>query len=302
LKRSNRLILLIGVFLAIVTFVGIVLLLGRPSGPGGGGQQQQPTELPTVFAERDIPLGTAITAEMLRTENRPVTTRDPTAFGDVSLLLGKIARTNIAQDKQLTASDFATTGAPTTIDTPAGQRAIAVQVDQVSGVGTLIRTGDYVDLVGAVTGAGNIPLRVPESLTPLSPSLYNPTTAKVVLQGIQVIGTLLPPAPAQQGQQGEQPQGEPGTALTGQQEIVILSVNAQQAEIIKWLQLSGSVSLALRSPVDFRDPETQEVIVPPPAETTGITLFRMVEDYDVLVPELVDAILPDDVDAGTVTP
>lgn len=289
MKRSNRLILLIGVFLAIVTFVGIVLILGSGNRTTGG-PAAAPTELPTVFADRDIPLGTIITADMLRQENRPVTSRDATAFSDRSLLLGKIVRTNVVKDKQLTAEDFDVSGAPVAVDCPANQRCIALQVDQVSGVGTLIRTGDYVDLLVAFTG-DKFPII---TLNPDDDSFtvvagVNPTSSKLLLQGIQVVGTLLPPPPAQtEGQ----PQGEQGTALNGQQEIVILSVDAQQAEVIKFAQLDGSISLTLRSPQDFRDPTTQSPIVPPPAETTGVTLSVLVDQYEVLVPQLVEAVLP----------
>ena len=37
------------------------------------------------------------------------------------------------------------------VQTPAGQRAIAVRVDQISGVGTVIKTGDYVDAIMSLT-------------------------------------------------------------------------------------------------------------------------------------------------------
>jgi pilus assembly protein CpaB len=291
LKRSNRLILLIGVFLAIVAFVGIVIIFqgGRqtPTGPAAVAQ-----DLPTVFATRDIALGTPVTAEMLEIQNKPLTQRDAAAFGDTSLVVGKIVRTNVVAGKQLTAEDFDVTGAPLTIDTPLGLRAFALQVDQVSGVGTLIRTGDYVDVV---VGFQTWPL---VTLDPATGSLTagpatNPTSTKLVLQGMQVLGTLLPPvaAPAE----GEAAPADGGTALTGQQEIVILGVSAQQAEVLKYAQLDGSISVALRSPADFRDPTTQEPIVDQtPAETTGITLRTLVDEYQVLVPQVIEAVLPDD--------
>ena len=38
------------------------------------------------------------------------------------------------------------------IEVPAGKRAITVEVDQVTGVGTTIKTGDYVDMVVGITG------------------------------------------------------------------------------------------------------------------------------------------------------
>ena len=90
MKRSNRLVLLIGVFLAIIAFVGIILLQG-----GGGSRTDDPevvTELPTVVAATDIPLGTRITAEQVRTQVLPLDARDPGAFQDTSQVIGKVVR------------------------------------------------------------------------------------------------------------------------------------------------------------------------------------------------------------------
>ena len=40
MKRSNRLVIFVGVLLAILAFVGIVILLNQPGGPG---PNQEPT-------------------------------------------------------------------------------------------------------------------------------------------------------------------------------------------------------------------------------------------------------------------
>ncbi len=291
MKRSNRLILLIGVFLAIVAFIGIVVIVqGKPSTSG----PSTATELPTVFAAKPITLGTEITADMLQVTTTKVTERDPTAFASPSLLLGKIAAKDIAQGKQLTADDFNRGGNQASVTVPAGMRAIAVTVDQGSGVGTLIRTGDYVDLLVAITG-DKFPVI---TLNPTDNSFtvvqgINATSAKVLLQGMQVIGTLLPPptAPANgQGQASPAP-GEGAASLNNQSEIVILSVDAQQAEVIKFAQIDGSISLVLRSPKDFRDDQGNP-IVPAPAGTTGITLRVLVDEYRVLIPQLVETAVP----------
>ena len=86
---------------------------------------------------------------------------------------------------------------------------------------------------------------------------------------------------------------EPGTALNDQREIVILAVTPQQVEVIKFAQLDGSISLVLRSPDDFIDPETGEVIpVVVPSTTTGVILKTLVESYGVLPPELVETVTP----------
>lgn len=299
MKRSNRLILLIGLFLAVVAFVGIVLIFNQPPTPGGG-SGGVPTELPTVYAKESIPLGTKITPEtkdlLLETRTVKVTERDATAFPSVDILIGRTVRQDVGKGAQLTAAAFSTgrgTGL-VTIDVPPTQRAIAVQVDQVSGVGTLINTGDYVDVILGLTGDRFPVITIdPESnqITPV-PGL-NGTSVKVLIQGLQVLGVLLPPPPPQQGQEGQPAQGEPSTTLTGQQEIVILSGTAQQAELIKFAQMDGSITLVLRSSSDFRDPnDPTKVVIPDIAPTSGVILKTLVDEYGVLPPQLIETVLP----------
>jgi len=299
LKRSNRLVLLIGVFLAVIAFVGIVVLVGNNQNTGtgsSGGPQSPPPNQATVLAAKDIALGVTITADMVTSQDLPTPSRRGDAFGDVSQAIGQVARTPIKTGAQIGSGDFstATTGC-TTVPVPTTLRAIAVQVDQVSGVGTLINPGDYVDLLVGLTG-DKFPV---VTINPTDQSIstvggLNATTVKLLLQGIQVLCRQLPPPAAQQGQPAPSAQpGTPTTSLNGQQEIVILGVTPQQAEVIKYSQLDGSISLVLRSGQDFQvDPATGQVIPPPPDATTGMTLKILTKDFAVPIPELVEAVLP----------
>jgi Flp pilus assembly protein CpaB len=110
------------------------------------------------------------------------------------------------------------------------------------------------------------------------------TSVKVLLQGLQVVATLLPPPPAADtGVQASPAPGAGSTALNGQQEIVILAATAQQAEVIKFAQVDGNISLTLRSPQDFFDANGNP-IVPPTAKTTGLVLKTMIDNWGVLPP------------------
>lgn len=293
LKRSNRLVLLIGVFLAVVAFVGIALTL---NGGGGNTPQATPaTKLPTVIAAQDIPLGAVVTKEMLTVADRDIDgQRKTTAFQNAELVIGKIARRPIGNGAQLEAADFVTTGGLTQIDVPPGMRAYAVQVDQVSGVGTIIRAGDYVDMVVGLTGDRFPVVEVnPDDDTITVVAGLNGTSVKLLIEGMQVLGTALPAPAAAAAADPNAPaaSGEPETTLTGNQELVILAVSAQQAEIIKFAQMDGSITLALRSPKDFVD-ENGQPVVNLPAGTTGVILKTLVDGYGVIRPELVEAILP----------
>jgi pilus assembly protein CpaB len=284
------LVLLIGVFLAIVAFIGILLTL---NGPGKEDVTKAPTELPTVIATVDIPLGTRITADQITVKPIPIAGRDTDALGDVSQVVGRIARQGVVSGGAITARTLSggTEGEVLQIDCPPTKRCMSVQVDQVTGVGTVIKTGDYVDMVVGFQ-ADKFPVitvnPVDDSFTVVSG--INSTSVKLLVQGLQVLGTLLPPAP----QAAEGATTDSGTALTGQQQIVILAADAQQSEIIKFSQLDGSISLALRSPEDFVDPETGQPYPngPLPTPTTGIILKILVDTNGVLPPELVETILP----------
>ncbi|HEY7736754.1 MAG TPA: Flp pilus assembly protein CpaB [Candidatus Limnocylindrales bacterium] len=292
MKRSNRLILLIGVFLAIVAFVGIVLISG-PKPPDGPAVV---TEGPVVVAAVDIPLGTSITADMVKTEVVKVEDQLPGFFGSVTEVIDKRTTRAISTGAQMTEDLFSTsTGANVAEQIPLGNRAIAVQVDQVSGVGTLIQPGDRVDMIIGFASDKfpviSIDPQAQDGSGVTVVSGLNNTSVKMLLQGMQVIGTLLPPPTAPAEGQAPAEGGETPATLTGQQEIVLLSVTAQQAEVIKFAQLDGTISLVLRSLEDFQD-ENGQPVEPVLSPTTGVTLKVLVDEYGVLVPQLVETLLP----------
>jgi len=296
LKRSNRLVLLVGIFLAIVAFVGILLLVRNPSTDT---TIRPPTEGPVVVATVDIPLSARITAEQVTTKTILLTSINAGAYTDPSQVIGQIARQSVGAGGQITSATLSggTSGQITTIDCPLTYRCMAVQVDQLSGVGTTIKTGDYVDAVVGLT-ADKFPVI---TVSPVDASIavvtgLNSTSVKLLLQGLQVMGTLLPPPPADTstGTTASPPPSTSGTstALTGQQQIVILAVSAQQLEVLKFVQMDGNVTLALRSPSDFIDPVTGAQLPPLTTKTTGINLKTLVDSYGVLPPEVVQTVTP----------
>jgi pilus assembly protein CpaB len=308
LKRSNRLVLLVGVFLAVIAFVGVLLL-----------SQQGPTE-PTVettqtvvVANEDIPLGTVMEQAMLTTTDVDIEDALPGAYGDISQAVGQVARQEVVTGQQITTSVTNQGGTSTTnIDTPAGYRAMSVMVDQLSGVGTLIKPGDWVDMVIRMDVK---PVIVDEDGTSATAvDAVDGDTSKLLLQGMQVLGTLLPPPPATA--EGATP--TPGTNLNNRQQLVILALTPSQVEVVKWAQNDAqvSMSLVLRSADDFVDangnritaespclttrpaptptpvgspePAASETPVPPfPCEVTpGIVLDSLIQQYGVLIVDI----------------
>jgi pilus assembly protein CpaB len=301
LKRTNRLVLLIGVFLAIVAFVGVVVLVGNP--PAADQSAQVPTTGPVVVAKADIPLSTRIRADQVEVKTLALTAISVGALQDPSQVIGQIARQPVATGAQITATTLngGLAGQIIDVQTPFGQRAIAVRVDQISGVGTVIKTGDYVDAIMGLTEEQFASVTrdpVDKNLVIVANPGPKGATIKLILQGMQVLGALLPPvAPPPANADGTPAAAPaPGTVLNEQQEIVILSVSPQQAEVIRYAQLQANplltLSLVLRSPDDFIDPATGQPVPPAITETTGITLKGLVDTYGVLPPEIQAPVLP----------
>ena len=296
MKRSNRLVLLVGIFLAVLAFVGIFVLLQGGSTPRQDDQSLRKTT--RVIALQDIPLGSVITDPMIDTQTDiPIEQAATNGFKDQALVIGQTARQEVKAGQEITQATLqggTAIGQCSEVKVPTGQRAVAVQVDQVTGVGTLIKPGDFVDMVVGFTGDKFPVVQVqPQAGTGQAGitvvSGLNSTSVKLLLQGMQVLCSLLPPPPVDAN-------GQPTTSngLNGQQEIVIISVNSQQAEVVKFAQLDGNVSLVLRNAGEFFDPNTNEPIPAIPDVTTGITLKVLVDGgYGVLPPEVIEAVLPE---------
>jgi Flp pilus assembly protein CpaB len=300
LKRSNRLVLLVGVFLAIVAFVAVIVLAGNGGTSNGGPRQSAaPTTGNVVIATADIPLSTRIGADQVTVQVKDLTAILPGAFQDPSQIIGRIVRQPVRAGAQITTETIgAVNGTVVDVQVPAGLRAIAVRVDQTSGVGTVIKSGDYVDSIIALneeTFASVVPAASAGVLTVTNPGPKG-TTTKLILQGMQVLGTLLPPVAAPSPGASGAPSAGPGTALSDQQELVILAVTAQQAEVFRYMQVVAdplvTVALILRSPDDFIDPVTRQPITPVIDETTGIVLRQLISQYGVLPPTIVQPVLP----------
>jgi len=315
LKRSsNRLVLLVGLFLAVVAFVLIAIMFNNGSGPGGvGAASAAPTTANVVVAATDIALGSKITADSVKTKSIPVGDRPADSYADVSLVIGQTARTPVLTDQLITSLVVNGPGSNgiTEIHVPAGYVAISVQVDQVSGVGTLIKAGDHVDVV---TGFSTFPVAIFSQLPAATPrtsarpgaspspsasgsapavvdignvsAQYDQNSVKTVVEGLQVLGTLLPPTAAD-----ATASAKPGTTLNGQQEIVVLAATVQQAEAIRFAQIGGTIALVLRSSTDCQTADGTASACPI-IPTSGITLRMMVDSYGVLPPQVVEVLMP----------
>jgi pilus assembly protein CpaB len=317
-KRSNRLLILLGVFLAVAGGLGTVILISGSGGNGGnnGVSSASPTPTPeplttVVIAKQDINLGDKITAAMLDTKKLTISAQQalgPDTYSDVSQVVGKVAGGNIAKGQVLLASrDFLPPGTvPDGLDIASlvgtGMRGVVVEVDQVNGVGTLLVPGDHVDVIVSVY-ADQIGLTaIDTNKVSIDLKGGSQVTTKTVIQNRKVLITLLAPleattnaAPATSNAPVAGPT-QPVVQNTGRHMLVVLEVKPDEAEILRWAQREEKtdpqnyidLSLALRSDKDNELPD---------ATTPGITFKMLVDKYGVL-PLDPRGILPPDLAKG----
>jgi pilus assembly protein CpaB len=272
--------LLLGVFLAAMTFV-VVLFLGQGTSPQPT-TSAPPTQLATVVAVQDIPLGTVVTQAMLTTRTLAVGLREENVYGDPSQAVGKTTRTAIATGAQVHSSDFQSRAV--SLSVPTGRRAMTIQINELTGVGNLVDVGDNIDLLISLRGDAFPVVQVLSDGSIAVVAGINPLSVKLplLLQDVQIIGVIEAPAPAPaQGAEGQPaPSAAPG--ISGLNKLLILSVTPAQAEVLLYARTAGTLDVILRAPGDAGQT----------AETTGVILKTLVDLYGVLPPELVQVPIP----------
>ena len=295
MKRSNRLVILVGLLLAVLAFVAIIIVL---NGRGGGTSEEKRT-VAVLVAKQDIAIGEPVTPDLVEAKEVLPDAVVATRISDASLLTGRPALFAVVKGQQVTQEAAGISQGTTNINVEGqlqpGEKAIAFQVDRVTGLDFLLQPGDHIDIVLAedvqpvqetqdsLTARKSDPTLQPRY--ELVSGLNNVRTVKTILQDRRVLyvsatrirgvatGTTASPTPGQQAQQQNQAQFEVV--------VIVFAGTDQDAELIKFAQNNlgeqGALTAILR---DTDDPDHEVV-------TTGITLDRLIKLYGVPLPNLV---------------
>ena len=281
MKRSNRLVILVGVLLAVLAFVAIVILLNQR-----GEDPVAPEEVlePVLVATEAIDIGEEVTPD--KVEAQPV---DPEA----------VIGTNMTSTSQVSAESLGGgIGTPISAQLKAGEKAIAFQVDRVTGLDFLIQPGDRIDIVLTEQVQVLQPTLETADLPPNQqrfetiPGLENARTVKTILQDRRVL--YVSATRVRQITTGATASPSPGTqAQAAQQQlenvIIVFAGNDQDAEVIKFAQNNigelGSLTAILRRTEDTDEEVRQE-------RTTGITIDILFEEYGIPVPNIINNLGP----------
>ena len=292
MKRSNRLVILVGILLAVLAFVAIVILLNQRD------VAEAPVEVreTVLVATRDIEIGESVTPDLVEEQEIDPEAVVGTPLRSASQLQGQPALFPVASGSQVTGEAVGmTTGAPV-IDIPAllnpGEKAIAFQVDRATGLDFLVKAGDSIDVVVSQQinvlqetedSAANTDEEAPPRFESI-PGLENQRTVKAVLQDKRVLyvsaSRAQQPEPVDADGDGvpdpDQPEQAPIDSV-----IIVFAGTAQDAEVIKFAQSNLSEVGLLTAIVRHADDDVIE-------ETLGITIDQLVEEYGLRIPAIVE--------------
>jgi pilus assembly protein CpaB len=243
--------MLLTIVCAIISAALVYAAIAR----NGGGKETASAEstAATVVAKVEIPARTPITADMLEIKNVPVNGRAATALGSIDDAVGKVTRYPVALGEQLTPNKVVSVEGTENVDSlsfavPKGMRAISISADQVLSAGGLVLPGDYVDIMGVLSG------------TKPDGSEVENYVVKTILQNVQVLAVAqtIADAPAttaetsSDGQSGRGSESKPNPEAT----TLTILVSPAQAQMLFLAESNGTLRAVVRG---FGDADTADL-------------------------------------------
>jgi pilus assembly protein CpaB len=286
-------VILVGVLLAVLAFVAIVILLNQRETPTA----VEDTTETVLVATEPIDIGEPVTPDKVREEDVDPDAVIGTALRDTSAVRGQPAIFAIPADSQVSAEAIGAAD-PTVVDIPTllnpGEKAIAFQVDRVTGLDFLIKSGDTIDILfraevtvlqeTADSAANPDPAAAPrfEVVT----GLEDQPSVKAILQDKRVLYVsatkATEPEPIDTNNDGviDNQDEQPAEAVI-ESVIIVFAGTAQDAEVIKFAQSNVAEVGPLTAIVRHADDDEVE-------DTLGITIDQLVSEYGLRIPGIVE--------------
>jgi len=255
-RRRARLILIVGVALALVAGVGTFVY-------ASGAKSDQPVAVPTVavlVAAREIPAKTTLTSADVKLQEFNVDAKPAAAMTKADDALGKITIQSISVGEPILPTKFADPKNPSFVVMPASFigadgapvanspnfRAMSITVPDANAVGGSVLVGDLVDLMYTVQFDPQSKLQRPTQQQTLDFS------AKIILERVPILARLA--------------------------SVYTVRVDALTAERIAYVQSAGGqLAFLLRAPKDERA-----------SGSTGATFGDIYSNFRLKIPEKIN--------------
>jgi Flp pilus assembly protein CpaB len=287
-KRSNRLVILVGVLLAILAFVLVVILLNNQ----GQNNPEQPTTVKVLVAKQDIDIGTPVTPDLVATKDVLPEAVEGTALHDPSQVGGRPALVKVPKDSQVNAETF---GVGRGIDfgtaLKPGEKAIALQVDRTTGLDFLVQPGNIVDVVLAT----DVQVLQPTADSTNDNPRFEPVTGleaartvKTVLQQKRVLYVSQSRQAAAAAAASASPSaggGQQQAAQLPESVIIVIAGTDQDAELLRFAQKNQTENGVLGVTIGSTSYTAND-------PTTGVPSDLLVKNYGLPIPGIVQEVGP----------
>lgn len=245
-------LLLLGV-VAAVCMALLVASLRAEAKTTGGAPEEPPSEVEILVAAQALPAMSIVDAHAVTKKTVPKEQAPSAYFSDSIEVAGQVLAVPVVEGQVLTRASFVTEGSGKQLAAALrkGMRAVSVSLSNYSGLDGILYPGSVVDVL--------VTLKLPSEN-----GGTGETVSTTLLQGIQVLGIADRTVVSDDGEEGS-----PSRRLEyGKRRMITLMVNAQQAVILQLAREHGTVSLAMRNPLDSD-----------PISTDGVLLSELSPEY-----------------------
>lgn len=203
-------------------------------------------------AVADILPNTIIDESLIQRVQVPSVYLQPSALSSAEAIVGRVTAVPIPRGAQILGGSLESQEQiPLSLEVPRGRRAVTIAVSNVTGVGGLVRPGNFVDVLGTFefgrpTGVQQGQVQYADERTETRTLLQN----VLVLAVNQLHRGARPPARAADAEVPEQGGGEYAVTTDTTLENATLLVDPTQVQELVLAQQIGDLTLALRSDLD----------------------------------------------------
>ncbi len=196
-----------------------------------------------VVAREAVAAGAAIDERAIQRISVPRKYRQPQTFATTEEVAGRVAVVPIAAGAQIVGGMLADAGAEAlSFEVPRGRRAVAITVTDDTGVGGLIRPGNFVDIIG--TFEFGRPIANQNGRITYA---EEKTEVRTMMQNVFVVAVN---KELRRERIQEETSGGGGTQSTRSLRTVTLLVDPQRVQELVLAQQVGDLTLSLRSSLD----------------------------------------------------
>ncbi|MGB2997929.1 MAG: Flp pilus assembly protein CpaB [Phycisphaerae bacterium] len=242
MKWSALVLILLGLVAAVSAAVLVAVL--RRGGGEPSGEPKLPVEVRIVKAAKALPMTAVVDSGSVATETVS-RAEAPSDYVSPAEAVGKVLRVPMVEGQTFTKSCFVTEGSGQSLAgvLPEGKRAVCLSLSDYSSLEPLLYPGSVVDVLAS--------FQVPAE----DGRRGSDVVSRTLLEEIQVLAiedATIVSAPEDAGEKSQLRRNE--------RRLVTLMVDTRQAEALQLASTHGSISLAMRNPLD-REPSGDRVLL-----------------------------------------